>query len=168
MEIVNKVALSPLVTIDLEEYYHHGERLVFDIKDWLFQKMILKERDFRAYVREHDWSQYLGKNVALMCSVDVIIPAWAYMLITSRLKEANKVVLGNLQQLELSLFEEALNKIDLNELKDSKVVIKGCGDLPVPDAAYVQITQLLTPVVSSLMYGEPCSTVPVYKVPRKR
>ncbi|MEM6526433.1 MAG: DUF2480 family protein [Bacteroidota bacterium] len=168
MEIVNKVALSPLVTIDLEEYYHHGERLVFDIKDWLFQEMILKERDFRAYVREHDWSQYLGKNVALMCSVDVIIPAWAYMLITSRLKEANKVVLGNLQQLELSLFEEALNKIDLNELKDSKVVIKGCGDLPVPDAAYVQITQLLTPVVSSLMYGEPCSTVPVYKVPRKR
>ncbi|MEM1407676.1 MAG: DUF2480 family protein [Bacteroidota bacterium] len=168
MEIVNKVALSPLVTIDLEEYYHHGERMVFDIKDWLFQEMILKERDFRAYIREHDWSQYRGKNVALTCSVDVIIPAWAYMLIASRLNEANKVVLGNLQQLELSLFEEALNKIDLNELKGSKVVVKGCGELPVPDAAYVQITQLLTPVVSSLMYGEPCSTVPVYKVPRKR
>ena len=168
MEIVNKVALSPLVTIDLEEYYHHGERLVFDIRDWLFQEMILKERDFRAYVREHDWSQYRGKNVALTCSVDAIIPAWAFMLVTSRLREANKVVLGNLQQLELSLFEEALKNINTDELKNSKVVVKGCGELPIPDAAYVQITQLLTPVVSSLMYGEPCSTVPVYKVPRKR
>lgn len=157
-----------MVSIDLEEYYHHGERLVFDIKDWLFQEMILKERDFRAHVREHDWSQYRGKNVALTCTVDVIIPAWAYMLITSRLKEAHKVVLGDLQQLELSLFEDALNKIDIDQFTGSKVVVKGCGELPVPDAAYVQITQLLTPVVSSLMYGEPCSTVPVYKVPRKR
>lgn len=168
MEIVNKVALSPLVTIDLEEYYHHGERLVFDIKDWLFQEVILKERDFRAYVREHDWSQYQGKNVALTCSVDAIIPAWAFMLVASRLREANKVVLGDLQQLELSLFEEALKSINTDKLKNSKVVVKGCGELPIPDAAYVQITQLLTPVVSSLMYGEPCSTVPVYKVPRKR
>ncbi len=168
MEIVNRVASSSLVTIDLEDYYHVGERVIVDIKDWLFQEMILKEKDFRAYVKEHDWSQYAGKNVALTCSIEAIIPAWAYMLITTKLKEANKVVLGDLQQLELSLFQEALSKINLEELKDAKVVVKGCGDLPVPDAAYVQLTHLLTPVVSSLMYGEPCSTVPVYKAPKKR
>ena len=168
MEIVNRVASSSLVTVDLEDYYHQGERVVFDIKDWLFQEMILKEKDFRAYVRENDWSQYRGKNVALMCSVDAIIPAWAYMLIATKLMEANTVVLGDLQQLEVSLFQDALNKIDLNALKDAKVVVKGCGDLPVPDAAYVQITHLLAPFVSSLMYGAPCSTVPVYKAPKKK
>ena len=168
MEIVNRVASSSLITIDLEDYYHQGERIVLDIKDWLFQEMILKEKDFRAYVREHDWSQYLGKNIALICSVDAIIPAWAYMLITTKLKEANKVVLGDLQQLEASLFQDALSQIDLEILKEAKVVVKGCGDLPVPDAAYIQITHLLAPVVSSLMYGEPCSTVPVYKAPKKK
>lgn len=167
MEIVNRVASSSLVTLDLEEFYDHGERVVFDIKDWLFQGMILREKDFRLQVKEHGWAQYGGKNVALVCSVDAIIPMWAYMLITTKLKDANHVVMGGAEQLEYSLFEKALNKIDLDKLKGAKVVIKGCGELPVPDAAFVQLTQLLTPIVSSLMYGEPCSTVPVYKAPKK-
>lgn len=168
MEIVNRVASSSLVTLDLEEYYHQGERVLFDIKDWLFQELILKEKDFRAYVKEHDWSQYDGKNIALMCSADAIIPVWAYMLITTRLQGANHVVLGDLEQLEFSLYQKAIESIDPKEYIGAKVVIKGCGNLPVPDAAYVQLTQLLAPVVSSIMYGEPCSTVPVFKAPKKR
>ena len=168
MEIVNRVASSSLVTLDLEDHYHGGDRVLFDIKDWLFQGLLLREKEFRAFVKEHDWDQYEGKNVAITCSTDAIIPAWAYMLITTKLKQANLVVLGSLEMLELSLFNQALAKIDLEELQGAKVVVKGCGDLPIPNSAYVEITRLLAPVVSSLMYGEPCSTVPVYKAPRNK
>ena len=168
MEIVNKVASSALITLDLEEYYHPGERVLLDIKDWLFQGLILKEKEFRTYVKEHDWEQYAGKNVAITCSADAIVPVWAFMLLTTRLKSAHCVIMGTLDTLELTLFQKALREIDLGQLQDAKVVIKGCGELPVPDSAYVELTHLLTPVVSSLMYGEPCSTVPIYKVPKKR
>ncbi len=167
MEIVNRVATSSLVTVDLEEYYHPGERVLLDIRDWLFQGLLLKEKEFRAYVREHDWEQYDNKNVAVTCSTDAIVPVWAYMLITSRLQNANHVVMGSLEMLEFSLFRQALAGIDLQDMQGAKVVVKGCGNLPVPDSAYMELTRLLTPVVSSLMYGEPCSTVPVYKAPRK-
>ncbi len=163
-EIINRVARSPLVTFDLEKYFHQGERVVFDIKDLLYEEMILKEKDFRNKVKEFDWSWFEGKNVALTCSVDAIVPTWAYMLLTIQLRPyAHMIILGSLNELESTLFREALSIIDLNKFQDKKVVIKGCGNFPVPDSAYVEITRLLTPVTSSIMYGEPCSTVPLFK-----
>ena len=162
--IVNRVANSPLISFDLEEYYNSGEREVYDIKDNLFQEMVLREKDFRSFVKEHDWSAYKGKNIAMMCSVDAIIPTWAYMLLAVKLKPfVNKVVFGDLKMLEQSLFQDALSKINIEEYQDKKVVIKGCSKLPVPEFAYIELINLLHPVVSSLMFGEPCSTVPLYK-----
>ncbi len=168
-EIVNRVAGSSLITLNLEDYYHKGERITWDMKDWLFQGMILKEKDYRTALKEHDWSQYEGKNVAIICSVDAIVPTWAYMLAALNLnKYAHRVVMGDLAALELVLYRDALAAIDPEEYRDAKIVIKGCGNLPVPESAYVELTTMLQPVVSSLMFGEPCSTVPLYKKPRNR
>lgn len=162
--IVNRVANSPLVTFNLEDYYPQGERVVYDIKQNLFQEMILKEKEFRAFVKEHDWSQYQDKYVAVTCSVEAIVPTWAYMLLITKLEPHAKVVIfGNLEMLEVVLFKEALAGVDLEQFKDAKVVIKGCGKYPVPVFAYTEVTRLLRPYVSSIMYGEPCSTVPLYK-----
>lgn len=167
-EIINRVASSPLVLFDLEEYYHPGERVLFDIKEYLFQGIILKEKDFRAFVKAYDWSEMKGKNVALHCSADAIIPTWAYMLLSSVISPfANKVIFGELKDLEQALYQEALAKIDWADFENAKVVIKGCGKLPVPVYAYVEATRILREIASSIMYGEPCSTVPVYKKPRK-
>lgn len=167
-EIVNKVAKSPLITFNLENYYHKGERVMYDIKDNLFQGMILREKDFRTFVKEYDWSQYEGKNVAITCSVDAIVPTWAYMLLATKIEPfAHMVVYGDLASLEQALFKQALSSVKLEEYQEAKVVIKGCGHLPVPEFAYVEITRLLRPVVSSIMYGEPCSTVPLYKKPKE-
>lgn len=166
-EIINRVAASPLVTIDLEDYYHKGERVVYDLAQNLFQGMVLREKDLREFVKDHDWSQYQGKNVALTCSEEAIVPTWAYMLIVTKLEGiANTVVLGSLDTLEFALYKEALEKINPEDFTDKPVVIKGCGKLPVPDAAYVELTRLLKPYVKSIMYGEPCSTVPLYKKPK--
>jgi len=168
-EIVNRVAKSPLITLNLEEYYHPGERVVWDMKDWLYQGMILREKDFRSALKEHDWSEYQNKNVAITCSADAIVPTWAYMLATIYLTPlANRVVMGDMQTLELVLYRDALSRINLADYEDAKVVIKGCGKLPVPESAYVELTALLQPYVSSLMYGEPCSTVPLYKKPKSK
>lgn len=162
--IINKVANSGLLTLNLEEYYHTGERLVYDIKDNLFHGLILKEKDFREFIKNHDWTQYTAKNVAIVCSADAIVPTWAYMLLANRIKPfANEVVFGDLATLETVLFTKALAKINLDNFANERVVVKGCGDLEVPVAAYVEITNLLTPVVKSIMFGEPCSTVPVFK-----
>lgn len=162
--IVNKVAASGLLTLNLETYYHQGERVVYDIKDNLFHGLMLREKDFREFIKEHDWSAYTGKNVAIICSADAIVPTWAYMLLATKLKPfANEVVFGGLETLEAVLFNRALSAIDLEAFRDERVVIKGCADITVPTAAYVEITNLLTPVVKSIMYGEPCSTVPIYK-----
>lgn len=167
-EIVNRVAQSPLITFNLEDYYQKGERILFDIKDWLFQGLILREKDFRAAVKEHDWEQYKEKHVAMTCTADAIVPTWAYMLIATKLEPyAATIIHGNLDELEKVLFKNSLDQVDVQEFLDKKVVIKGCGDLPVPEYAYVEITSKLRPVVSSIMYGEPCSTVPLYKKPKK-
>jgi hypothetical protein len=166
-EIVNRVINSGLVSFDLEEYYHKGERVLFDIKDNLFQGLILREKDFREFLKNHDWSFYKDKNVAIICSEDAIVPTWAYMLLVSKLEPvANIVVFGDLSDLEQALFQNALNKIDITQFKDARVVIKGCGNFPVPVFAYAEITRILRPVVLSIMYGEPCSTVPIYKRPK--
>ena len=162
--IINKVASSGLVTLNLEEYFNNGERLVYDIKDNLFHGLILKEQDFRAFIKAHNFEQYAGKNIAITCSADAIVPTWAYMLLANRMKPfANEVVFGNLETLETVLYTKALAKIDINSFAGERVVVKGCADLDVPVSAYVEITALLTPVAKSIMYGEPCSTVPIFK-----
>ncbi|MEY3450403.1 MAG: hypothetical protein RL711_228 [Bacteroidota bacterium] len=164
MEIVNRVSNSTLITLNLEDYHHQGERVVYDIKDNLYMEMILKEKDFRAFVKEHDWSIYQSKNIALQCSVDAIVPTWAYMILATRLQAfANMVVFGNDEVLDQALVQQALSKINVEDFRGAKVVVKGCGKIPISTFAYVEITRMLAPVVASLMYGEPCSTVPVYK-----
>ncbi|MEX0884139.1 MAG: DUF2480 family protein [Cyclobacteriaceae bacterium] len=166
-EIVNRVSNSPIVTIDLEHYYVKGERSVFDLESFLFKGMVLKELDFRKGLKELDWSDYQDKYVAVMCSADVIIPKWAYMLAVVYLnKVAREVVVGDRATLEQHLLFLSLQKLDLNSLKDKPVVIKGCSKFAIPDFAYGEIVRLLMPLAKSIMFGEPCSTVPVYKKPR--
>ena len=166
-EIVNRVASSGLITIDLEDYYPQGERLIYDLKDNLWQGLALKEKDFRAFIKEHDWSQYKAKNVGILCSVDAIIPSWAYILLSTALNPyANFVTQGDLEDLEMALWEDAIQKIDLQELKDSRVVIKGCSNKDVPASAYLALSRRIQPLVKSMMFGEACSTVPLYKQKR--
>ena len=162
--IVNKVALSGLISFDLAELHHKGERVVYDIVDNLFQGLMLREKDFREFVKNHDWTQYTGKNVSVICSADAIVPTWAYMLIASKLVPyANFFVFGDLEVLETALYLLALEKLPLDQYKDQRLVIKGCGDIEVPTAAYMAITAKLTAIAKSVMYGEPCSTVPIFK-----
>ena len=161
---VNKVAESGLITLDLEAYYPKGETAVFDLKDYLFMGMILKEKDFREALKTLDWSVYKDKNIALTCSADAIIPVWAWMLAVTYLQPiAKENVMGDDKELHKTLFLKNLAAIDTNEYADKKVVIKGCGETPIGDYVYMEITKLLRPVAKSIMYGEPCSTVPVYK-----
>jgi hypothetical protein len=165
--ITNRVANSGLITIDLGEMYPAGERVLFDIKDQLFQGLILREKDFREFIASHDWSQYENKYVALTCSADAIIPDWTWMLLASALQPfAKKIVFGDLEKLETVLFDEIISRVDANEYNDQRVVVKGCGDKPVPKTAYIELVRKLQPAVKSIMYGEPCSTVPVYKRPK--
>lgn len=167
-EIVNKVAQSGLINFDLEDYYPKGKRVALDLAPRLFMGMILKEKDFREWIREEDWSAYRDTWVAVHCSADAIIPVWAYMLVASALEPfAKRVVMGSLEMLETALYQDVLNTLDLEPFRDQRVIIKGCGNLPVPEAAYVIATSKLQPVVKSLMYGEACSTVPVYKAAKR-
>lgn len=163
-EIVNKVAASGLITLNLEEFRAEGERVVYDIKENLYQELLLKEKDFRAFIKVNDWSEYTGKNVAITCSTEAIVPTWAYMLLTSALAPyANHVVFGNLEALEQSLYQKVLAALDPEDYRDKRLVIKGCGDEAVPEFAYTEVVRILQPVAKSIMYGEPCSTVPVFK-----
>lgn len=162
--LVNKVAQSGIVTIDLENYYTDGERCKIDVKDNLFMGLILKEKDFREWIKNHDWQQYKNKLVAICCTADAIVPTWAYMLIASKLNGiAQYYVFGDEQALELSLFEKTLSQLNALDFEDKRVVIKGCGDKNISPAAYVLAMQKLQPHVKSIMFGEPCSTVPVFK-----
>lgn len=165
MEIVNKVASSGIITLNLEEYYTEGERIVIDIKDQLFMGLILKEKDFREFIKTHDWEQYQNKLVAITCSTDAIVPTWAYMLVATKLTGiAKDFIFGNVETLETNLIVNKLqSQINPEDFNTARVVIKGCGHIKITDAAYVAITKLLVPHVQSLMFGEPCSTVPVFK-----
>lgn len=161
---VNKVAQSGLVTLDPADFYPSGERVIYDIKDNLFHGLILREKDFREFVKSYDWAQYQDKIVGITCSADAIVPAWAYMLLANRLAPyAKAVIFGNGDTVEAKLFEKQIELLDAEKYRDERIVIKGCGDTPVPVDAYVALTAKLTPVVKSLMFGEPCSTVPIYK-----
>lgn len=163
-EIVNRVSNSKLETIDLEEFYPEGERIAFDIKDWLFEGLVLREKEFRNYVKQHDWAQYQDAYVALICSGDAIIPAWAYMLLTTRLSPyAKKTLIGDLETLETSIYQEIIDGLDLEAFKQKPVIIKGCSNKPVPKNAYLLLTSRLMPIAKSIMYGEACSSVPLYK-----
>jgi len=162
--IVNKVAESALASINLEEYYPKGETAVFDLKDHLFMGLILKEKDFRAALQSFDWEQYRDKNTAITCSADAIIPMWAYMLVASNLQSvAKEVVFGEEKNILNTLLLRNISQIKGEEYSDKRVVIKGCGDIAIGEAAYVEITNILRPFAKSIMYGEPCSTVPIYK-----
>lgn len=167
--IENKIAKSGLINIDLADYYPKGERVLFDIKPLLWQEFVLKEKDFRLFIKEHNWNQYQDKFVAVYNTADAIVPSWAYMLIVSALEPyAKKVVYGNLESLEIVIFINSLNNsFNPQQYKDKLVIIKGCGDLLITNAAYLEIVNLLKPHVKSLMFGEACSSVPVYKAPKK-
>lgn len=163
-EIINKVANSKLVTLDLEDFYPKGNRILFDIKDWLFEEIILKEKDFRAFVNDHNWNQYQDNYVALTCSSDAIIPSWAYLLIATKLAPfAKKIVVGTLEVLETVIFEEIINQLNTEVFKDKPVIIKGCSNKPIPSSAYTHLILKLQPIVKTIMFGEACSTVPLYK-----
>lgn len=163
-ELRNKVAESGIITLNLENYFPKEEICSFDIKDFLFMEMLLKEKEFRSSLENHDWSQYSNKHVAVFCSTDAITPMWAYMLITTRLSSvALSVFEGSKEELFKKLFIQNIEAIDATEFEDKRVVIKGCGEKEVLPYAYTAITNHLLSAVKSLMYGEPCSTVPVYK-----
>jgi hypothetical protein len=164
-ELKNKVAASGLITIDLEKFYPSSEPISFDLKDFLFMEMLLKEKDFREGLEKHDWSQYAGKSVAVFCSTDAIIPLWAYMLVASKLSPIAKLVhAGDAASCFREEFIHNIRKgIEASVFEEKRLVIKGCGEKQIPDYAYVEASNILLPVVKSLMYGEPCSTVPVFK-----
>lgn len=163
-EIINRVANSKLKVIDLEDFYPSGRRVLFDIKDWLLEGLVLRENDFRAYVKEHDWSQYKDCYVALHCSTDAIIPDWAYMIISIELQEYSKLtVIGSLEHLESILYTSIISNLDLSVYQDLPVIIKGCSNKPVPVNALVLLSQKLKPIAKSIMFGEACSAVPLFK-----
>jgi ABC-type transport system involved in cytochrome bd biosynthesis fused ATPase/permease subunit len=160
----NKVAESGIITINLEEYYPKGEVAVFDMKEHLFMGLILKEKDFREALKTTDWEVYRNKNVAVTCSADAIIPVWAYMLVSAYLQPvAANVLFGTQEEIQLKLLLGNIAAMDTEQFTDKRVVIKGCGEIPISEAAYLQVTNQLRPVAKSIMYGEPCSTVPIYK-----
>ncbi|MES2850672.1 MAG: DUF2480 family protein [Bacteroidota bacterium] len=163
-ELVNRVSESALVTINLEDYYPKDDVAVFDLKDYLFMGLILKEKDFREALKNLDVTPFTNKAVAVTCSADAVIPMWAYMLVASVLQPvAKEVAFGNEEEIKKQILLNNINTIPVNEFADKRVVIKGCGDLPIGEAAYLQATKLLRPVAKSIMYGEPCSTVPIFK-----
>jgi len=163
-EIINRVANSKLVTINLEDYYPQGKRILFDIKDWLFEGFVLREKDFRDQVKQFNWSQFKDNYVALTCSSDAIIPAWAFILLSIHLEPfAKKTVIGNLELLETSIYQDVLNTLDISGFSNKPIIIKGCSKKPVPQNAYIMLANKLKPIAHSIMYGEACSSVPLYK-----
>lgn len=162
--IENKVANSGLITLNLEELFNPIESVVLDIEPWLFRGLILKEKEFRDHVKSHDWLQYQDKFVLFECSSDAIVPTWAYMLLSIAVHPfAKRYFFGSAQDLNVLLYQEAIDKIDSSQYQDARVIVKGCSDIPVPVNAYVAITAKLLPVAKSIMYGEACSNVPIYK-----
>jgi len=163
-EIVNRVANSKLVTFDLEALYPAGNRILLDIKDWLYEGLILREKEFRDFVSNHHWEQYQDAYVAVTCSTDAIVPGWAYMLVASHLNPfAKRVVKGNLEVLETSIYQAIIDKLDVAEFTEKPVIIKGCSNKPVPENAYLMAVAKIQAVAKGVMYGEACSSVPIYK-----
>lgn len=163
-EIINRVAKSGIETLDLDEFFPQKDILTLDMKDWLFHGLILKEQHFREQLELHDWNRYARRWVNLVCSADAVVPLWAYMLFTVKLQpHAEKIFFGTAEEMLAAHYREQLAAINWEVYNDKRVVVKGCGDNPVPAAAYVEVTRRLLPYAKSIMFGEPCSTVPVYK-----
>lgn len=163
-KIENKVAKSGLVVIEMDEFVSDDELVLVDIKDQLWQGIALKEQDFRAYITTHDWSQYLDKSVAVFCSADAIIPNWAFMLLASKLEPfASELYFDTPEEAEKGRIEKAISALDPNEYQNARIIIKGCGKKSVHFSAYGKLTEKLMPVAKTIMFGEPCSTVPIYK-----
>lgn len=163
-EIINRVANSKLVVFDLEDFYPEGKRISLDISSWLLEGLVLREKEFRTHIKEHNWQQYQDCYVAINCSTDAIIPDWAFMLVTINLEPfAKKVVLGNLTDLETSLYQNIIQNLNVEEFKDKPIIIKGCSKKPVPTSAYIMTTERLKPFAKSIMFGEACSAVPLFK-----
>jgi hypothetical protein len=164
MEIINKVAQSGIVSVDLETFFPDAEISIFDIKDFLFKGLILREKDFRVALANIDWKQYTGKYITITCSADAIIPQWAYMLVCVYAQPyARSVLFGTANEALRTIYFLEMQKIDIEQYRNARIVVKGCSNKPVPPDAYVFITNLLRPVAKSIMYGEPCSTVPLFK-----
>lgn len=163
-EIVNRVAKSNLITINLEDFYPEGERILFDISEWLFEGLILREKDFREKAEQYDWNLFKDCYVALTCSTDAIIPSWAYLLITTKMSPfTKKVVVGNLELLETVIFQEIISNINTKDYINKPVIIKGCANKPIPPSAPVQLIEKLIPFAKTIMFGEACSSVPLFK-----
>lgn len=163
-EIVNRVANSPLVTIDLEDFYPDGSRMQLDVSSWLYEGLILREKEYREHIQNHNWAQYKDAFVAIQCATDAIIPGWAFLLVSIQLNGiAAKVHVGNLQDLESAIYSEIISNIDISEYQDKPIIIKGCTNKNIPENAYVQLAQRLQPIAKSILYGEACSSVPLYK-----
>jgi hypothetical protein len=163
-EIINRVANSVLQVFDLEDYYPEGQRDSLDISQWRWEGVVLREKDFREALKNHDWQQYQDKYIALHCSNDAIVPAWAYMLVTVHLQPfAKQIIQGNPKELDVLLYNEILNSLDYSAYEGKPVIIKGCSRKPVPEEAYTLATQKLMPVAKSIMFGEACSSVPLFK-----
>lgn len=163
-EIVNRVANSALITIDLDKFYPKGKHIEIDISIWLFQGLVVREKEFRASLKEHDWSQYQDTFVSIICSTDAIIPGWANLLITTYLQPYAKLIsIGSKKDLDLIYFTQQIESLDLSIYQDKPVIINGCNDCDIPDSAFVLLVQKLMPVARSIMYGEACSSVPLYK-----
>lgn len=165
--LVNRVAASGLTTIRLEDFFPSAALALFDLKDYLFMGLILKEKDFREALKEHDWAAYQGKNLVVFCSADAIIPTWAYMLVAVQAAPyAVDIFQGTAEEFYKHAFQKALDQLDAAQYEAQRVVVKGCSDKPVPPSAYVELTRKLQPYAQSIMFGEPCSTVPIYKKPK--
>lgn len=167
-ELINRVAQSPIVSFNVETLYPKEDRIEFDLKDFLFEGLVLKEKDFRADLKAHDWTAYQSKWVAVNCSADAIVPTWAFMLVASYLNPYTKgFVVGSLENLEQSIVDAVLSGLDLEEFRDRPVVIKGCSSVSIPLYFYGEVIRRLQPLAKSLLFGEPCSTVPIFKKPKK-
>ena len=163
-EIVNRIAQSKLIALDLEDFYPKGERILIDISQWLYEGLILREKEFRTYLEKEEWEQYQDTFIALSCSSDAIIPGWAYMLITTKLQPyAKRIVVGNLEVLETSIFQDIVANMDVKVFDQKSVIIKGCSKKPIPPNAYLWLTAKIQTVAKSIMYGEACSSVPLFK-----
>lgn len=163
-KIVNRVAQSGLISLDLADLKDQHESVLYDIKENLFHGLILREKDFREFIKEHDWSAYAGKNVAITCTAEAIVPTWAYMLLASRLAPyANYICFGTLEAMDVELYNRAIDALRIEDFEGKRIVVKGCGDVYVPTSAFVRLTDKLSRYARSIMYGEPCSTVPVFK-----
>ncbi|MGE0569099.1 MAG: DUF2480 family protein [Bacteroidia bacterium] len=167
-EIVNRVASSGLITIDMNDWVNASELVFIDIKPFLFQELIVKEKEFRDSIKNHNWTEYTGKPVGIICSSDAIIPTWAYVLIAMELQPfVAKIYQGTVNEIKTNVLMDYISTLDVSQYNDQRLVIKGCGEEFITPATYVALTSKLKPVVKSMMYGEPCSTVPLYKAPKK-